>query len=192
MKKIILFFIFSSCFLSNQAFTLEDNKDSHPKKAEAHFKLCAGYNMQTITNNRKLHKGSGNRCAMFDAGLGTDIRFLQRAKGLSLQLQASYVMHSKFCYTNDEFPTRNHYNYASNGILFSAGPQYEFGHWLVRPLVRAGISYSLSTGLDSENFLHLYTGAGCAIDVGRHTLLVHADYWTNTKCKFFLTTDFVF
>lgn len=147
--------------------------------------------MQTLAGNRRHKRGNNVQCATFEAGLGTDIQFMQRARGLSLQLQGSYVMYSKH-WKSPDAPIGGHDYGAANNVRLAVGPQYEFGHWPVRPFVRTGVSYSFAPVSDGNSYMHIYTGTGCAVDVGRHTLLLHADYWTKTDCKFFLAAEFVF
>lgn len=190
MKKLLLLAIVVFCALGSKAETFNVREETHSPIAKAHFKLSTGYNMQTLVGYRR-HNHKFKNCATFEAGFGTDIQFLQRARGLSLQLQGSYVMYSENWRSADA-PIGGHDYGSANNIRIAAGPQYEFGHWPVRPLVRTGISYSFNLVNESNNHLHIYSGAGCAVDVGRHTLLLHADYWTNTDCKFFLAADYLF
>lgn len=167
----------------------------HNPLLKPYFKLTAAYNVQTAADRDHGHM-SGTCGPVYNLGVGTDIYMNRYVKGLGLQLEASYI--AIYDYTNnaccDAKFEKDMHLYGQSALRLAAGLQYviPYGDWPVKPLLRGGISRSfLNTG-NEPNKTYAYAGVGCWMKIQRRAVALHADWWSNANCKYFLTLDVLF
>lgn len=162
--------------------------------ATARFKLITGYNVSHLFHNENDAEVYPTQDAIYEFGFGTDINFNRYVKGLTIQLQSSVLNYDYYSlhWGSKPYPEWDDNILNSNTLRLAGALQYAPGNWRVRPLARLGFSESFDLKRLRAVSPHVYGGVGCIVNMAHNQIAIHADWWSHTYNKFFLSADFIF